>query len=860
MLRSNRLIINATRAKQYSNVLSTRDITIGTFYNDLGVVLARHTKWNDVTRRRPVNSAPLTAAGTGGSPRGKKDDKDDKEKKLKEMMELMKRIQSGKATSEDSKKLEKLYQKHGPHSEAESLRKLRLALTKVTRDEETPSDLKEIRNALLRSTVDKPMRRKLFMYFYDNYIDKASNYKKATKSDEKEEKKEEKEGKEEEQAEKSEEQKQEDNKNDIKERLKRALAVTLFFYGLLVLIRGASSPENVNVKDVTWSDFKNKLLPTGQVSKIRVFPEKELAYVYLYQNSKGLDGIPLEPTYRLQIPSLARFEREVRAVEDAVGLPPEHWTQIEFTRLEGINNLLVTGVLLAIGFGIYYMVKKSNFKMSAQSFAPFSKAKINIIDPKAPEGKSKLKIKFKDVAGLHEAKVEISEFVDYLKNPQKYTKLGAKLPKGAILTGPPGCGKTLLAKALAAESSAPFISMNGTEFIEMIGGLGASRIRDLFKEAKRRSPCIIYIDEIDAIGKKRSEGRGGYGGGNGEEEQTLNQLLVEMDGMDTNQGVILIASTNRPDILDKALMRPGRFDRHISVDLPTIIERKELFDLYVKKIKLNQNHPEHLTQRLAQMTPGFSGADIANVVNEAAIHAATDLHKQVEVTDLDFALQKIIAGPEKRSKVLVQEEREVVAWHESGHALVGWLLEHTDALLKVTIIPRTSAALGFAQYNPRDKKLFGKDELFDRMCMMLGGRAAENITFGRCTTGAQNDLEKVTQQAYAQIKRYGFSSIVGPLSFASEPGQERAEQFQRKPYSKHLGNVMDSEARTLVKDAYLATEQLLRQNQSKLDLLAKTLLERETLSYEDVKQLIGPPKYGEKNVVDLADMVLPKDD
>lgn len=284
------------------------------------------------------------------------------------------------------------------------------------------------------------------------------------------------------------------------------------------------------------------------------------------------------------------------------------------------------------------------------------------------------------------------------------------MPKGAILTGPPGCGKTLLAKALAAESSCPFIVMNGTEFVEIMGGVGASRIRALFKEAKSRAPCIIYIDEIDAIGRRRNPQDAAMSGGSSEEEHTLNQLLVEMDGMDTNQGVIVIASTNRPDILDKALLRPGRFDRHVSIDLPTVLERQELFDIYLKKIKLNGTYAQ-LSKRLAQMTPGFSGADIANVVNEAAIHAATNRHKMVDVADLSFAMDRILAGPEKRSKTLIKEEREVVAYHESGHALVGWFLEHTDALLKVTIIPRTSAALGFAQYSPRDKKLFTKEEV-----------------------------------------------------------------------------------------------------------------------------------------------------
>uniref|UniRef100_A0A914YZT0 AAA+ ATPase domain-containing protein n=1 Tax=Panagrolaimus superbus TaxID=310955 RepID=A0A914YZT0_9BILA len=615
----------------------------------------------------------------------------------------------------------------------------------------------------------------------------------------------------------------------IIDKVKKVVVISLCIYGFIIMLsprRSSLDPQSVT--QTTWSDFVNKLLPTGQISKVIVYPEKDLAIIYLYAGAKSANGEPLHSVYRMGIPSVSRFEAEVRAAEAAINLTPEHWTQIQYRRLEGIGSIISIVILAAIIAGAYFLFKrvKVSFSMS-DIMNQMTNTKINVIDPLAKD--SKLKIKLKDVAGLHEAKVEVNEFVDYLRNPAKYSKLGAKLPKGALLTGPPGCGKTLLAKALAAECSVPFISMNGTEFVEMIGGLGASRIRTLFKEAKSRAPCIIYMDEIDAIGRKRSDGGDNQfgGGGSGEEEQTLNQLLVEMDGMDSSQAVILIASTNRPDILDKALMRPGRFDRHISVDLPTVLERQELFDMYLNKIKLDKK-PESLVKRLSQLTPGFSGADIANVVNEAAIHAASYQHKIVNVNDLSFAMDRILAGPEKRSKTLVLEEREIVAYHESGHALVGWLLEHTDALLKVTIIPRTSAALGFAQYNPKDRKLFSKEELFDRMCMTLGGRAAENVYFNRITTGAQNDLEKVTKQAYAQVKNYGMSTVVGPIT------------------------------RAIVAKAYFNTENIIRDNREKLDILAKALLERETLSYEDVKKLIGPPPFGDKNVIEIADQILPE--
>lgn len=339
--------------------------------------------------------------------------------------------------------------------------------------------------------------------------------------------------------------------------------------------------------------------------------------------------------------------------------------------------------------------------------------------------------------------------MDYLKSPERYQKLGAKVPRGALLLGPPGCGKTLLAKAVATEAQVPFLSMNGSEFIEMIGGLGAARVRDLFKEAKKRAPCIIYIDEIDAIGRQR-EGTGSMGGSSGESEQTLNQLLVEMDGMASKEGVLMLASTNRADVLDKALLRPGRFDRHILIDLPNQLERTAIFERHLSGIALEESSKKY-SARLSILTPGFSGADIANVCNEAALHAARLSQKTVTTKNLEYAVERLVGGTEKRSHALTPLERRTVAFHESGHALVGWLLPNSDVLLKVTIVPRTSLALGFAQYTPKEQKLYNKEQLFDKMCMALGGRAAENITFSRITTGAQNDLEKVTKIAYAQV-------------------------------------------------------------------------------------------------------------
>ncbi|CAK5039925.1 unnamed protein product [Meloidogyne enterolobii] len=587
-------------------------------------------------------------------------------------------------------------------------------------------------------------------------------------------------------------------------------------------------------------------LSSGQVSNILLVPKyysksnkqskPEIGRAFVYPVSFSGTHIQNTQVGVLHVPDLRKFTEQLRNKEIELNIPPERWVDISFYKPSAFSYLIpiiLFGIMISVPLFLTFRLSR---KIDIKEMFSIGQ-RIRIVDPASKEGKKNLKIKFRDVAGLHEAKREVMEIVDYLR---------------ALLTGPPGCGKTLLAKALAAESSVPFINVNGTEFVEMIGGLGASRVRQLFKKAKSSAPCIIYIDEIDALGRKRQNHSG-----NDEMEQTLNQLLVEMDGMDSNKGVVVVGSTNRVDMLDKALLRPGRFDRHITIDLPTLLERKELFDLYLQKIK-KENLLTGVSQRLAQMTPGFSGADIKNVVNEAAIHAATAQKKMVKIADIDFALQKIVAGPEKRSRVLIKEEREIVAFHESGHALVGWLLEHTEALLRVTIIPRTSAALGFAQYSPKDRKLFTKEELFDRMCMMLGGRVAENVIFGKITTGAQNDLEKVTKQAQAMIKWYGMSELIGPISFF--PGADadlRSADFTEKPYSKKLGNMIDQEIAKLVADAYYSTENLLKENKDKLEVIAKALLERETLNYEDVKRLIGPPKFGNKQVVDLPEDVLP---
>lgn len=413
-------------------------------------------------------------------------------------------------------------------------------------------------------------------------------------------------------------------------------------------------------------------------------------------------------------------------------------------------------------------------------------------------------VKFSDVCGLKEAKVEIMEFVDYLKNPDHYRNLGAKVPKGALLLGPPGCGKTLLAKAVASEAYVPFLSMNGSEFVDPIGGLGAAKMRNLFSEARKISPCIIYIDEIDAVGRKRE----GKARDTSEGEHTLNQLLVEMDGITTREWVVMLASTNRPEVLDLALLRPGRFDRHIMIDLPTAEERKEIFEHYLKSIRL-EHEPENYSKRLASLTPGFSGADIANICNEAALHAVRLQKGVVTGDDFEYAIERVVGGVEKRSSTVSQEEKRMVAYHEAGRALIGWLSEYGDILLKMSVLPRTHQAVGWSRFSSEEKYLFSEQELFEKMVMSLGGRAAETLIFNKISTRSTENLKLVQRIAYSQVRLYGMNKIVGPVSFDHQ-------SFQTKPYSKQLASVIDEEARKLVAKAFFNADIILRENKEKL--------------------------------------------
>ncbi|XP_018607982.2 paraplegin [Scleropages formosus] len=636
-----------------------------------------------------------------------------------------------------------------------------------------------------------------------------------------------------------EEDEEEKKRREREEQMYRERLRVLF---IIALIMSVLNTINSSGGNISWNDFVNEMLAKGEVMHVQVVPESDIVEIYLHPGAVIFGRPRLALMYRMQVANIDKFEEKLRAAEDELNIDTKDRIPVLYKRTGFFGNALYALGMAAIGVAIlWYIFRLAGMGGREGGFSAFNQlkmARFTIVDGKSGKG-----VSFRDVAGMHEAKMEVKEFVDYLKNPNRYLQLGAKVPKGCLLLGPPGCGKTLLAKAVATEAQVPFLAMAGSEFVEVIGGLGAARVRSLFKEARARAPCIVYIDEIDAVGKKRSTNISGFS--NTEEEQTLNQLLVEMDGMGTTDHVIVLASTNRADILDNALMRPGRLDRHIFIDLPTLQERKEIFEQHLKILKLTQP-ADFYSLRLAELTPGFSGADIANICNEAALHAAREGYKSIDTFSFEYAVERVIAGSVKKSKILSKEEQRVVAFHESGHALVGWLLEHTEAVMKVSIAPRTNAALGFAQILPRDQYLFTKEQLFERMCMALGGRAAEAITFNKVTTGAQDDLRKVTRVAYSMVKQYGMVDSVGQVSFP-ETVEEGA--IGRRPFSQGLQHQMDHEAKMLISRAYRQTEKLLLDNRDKLIGLANALLEHEVVNYDDIEALLGPPPHGPKKLI-----------
>lgn len=530
--------------------------------------------------------------------------------------------------------------------------------------------------------------------------------------------------------------------------------------------------------------------------------------------------------YVLKIGSIESFERYFIELNSTSSSDSK--VDLEYGEKSDVTSMLFNwGFFVAILFGFWFLMRRMTGQggPGGQIFN-IGKSKAALFD-----AENKVKITFDNVAGLEEAKEEIKEIVDFLKTPGKFTKLGGKIPKGALLVGPPGTGKTLLAKAVAGEAAVPFFTLSGSDFVEMFVGVGAARVRDLFKQAKEKAPCIVFIDEIDAIG--RSRGRGQMPGSNDERENTLNSLLVEMDGFSTDSGVIILAATNRPDVLDSALLRPGRFDRQISIDKPDINGREAIFKVHLKPLKMSKNVD---ARKLAAQTPGFAGAEIANVCNEAALIAARKDRNAVEMLDFQDAIDRVIGGLEKKNKIISPEEKKIVAYHEAGHAVAGWFLEHADPLVKVSIVPRGAAALGYAQYLPREQFIYQTEQLTDEMCMALGGRAAEELVFGKISTGALSDLERVSKVAQSIVTIYGMNKEIGHVSYHDS---KQSEYNFNKPYSEATAEKIDREVKKIIDDAYARTLALLSHRKQELEIIAKELLEKEIIFQSDLERLIG---------------------
>ena len=606
-------------------------------------------------------------------------------------------------------------------------------------------------------------------------------------------------------------------------------------------------------KRTTWNNFVNEMLRTDEVERLLVVTTNGESRVDIFIKSEALElekhkAVKEKSSgniggrtaqYYLKIGTIEQFNDDLDRVQE--GKSEEERVAVDYeTRTNWAGDLIgwLLPIAILVGFWIFIMKRMGGGAGGAggQLFN-IGKSKATLFD------KTKnVKVSFKDVAGLAEAKVEIEEIVEFLKNPERYTELGAKIPKGALLVGPPGTGKTLLAKAVAGEAQVPFFSLSGSDFVEMFVGVGASRVRDLFKQAKEKSPAIVFIDEIDAIGRAR--GKNMAQGGNDERENTLNQLLTEMDGFGTNSGVILLAATNRAEVLDKALLRPGRFDRQISVDLPDLNERIEIFKVHEKPLKTDDTVD---LQFLGKQTPGFSGADIANICNEAALIAARRKKKKIGHQDFLDAIDRIIGGLEKKNKIITAEEKEVIAFHEAGHAAVSWLTKYANPLVKVTIVPR-GRSLGAAWYLPEERQITTKEQMLDEMCAALGGRAAEEIAFGKVSTGALSDLEKVTKQAYAMVTVYGLNDKIGNVSFYDSSGQ--SEYSFSKPYSEKTGQIIDEEVSKMIEEAYVRTKAILASNKDKLALLAQKLLEKEVIYKDDLEAIFGERSFGQKSRVD----------
>lgn len=616
-------------------------------------------------------------------------------------------------------------------------------------------------------------------------------------------------------------------------------------------------------KKAEWNDIE-RWARKGHIEQLVVVSDRE-AHIFIKKDSLGFgehkDFNPNEKKfgterfhYTMNIGKPELLEAKVAKLNEAL---TKEKKAIITTEYDPSNNWVSTVLPYLLPFllllGLWVLIIR---RMGGGAGGPGAQI-FNIGKSKATlfDNNTKVNITFADVAGLDEAKEEVMEVVDFLKNPKKYTTLGGKIPKGVLLVGPPGTGKTLLAKAVAGEASVPFFSISGSDFVEMFVGVGASRVRDLFRQAREKAPCIIFIDEIDAIGRAR--GRGAVQGGNDERENTLNQLLVEMDGFPTDKGVILMAATNRPDILDQALMRPGRFDRQIGIGRPDLNGRAQIFEVHMKNIK---TAPEVTAMALSEMTPGFVGADIANVCNEAALIAARRNKKAVDMDDFNYALDRVIGGLEKKNKIISPEEKKIIAYHEAGHAICGWFLEFAHPLVKVTIVPRGLAALGYAQYLPKEQYITRKEKLIDDICMTLGGRAAESVVFDKISTGAQSDLDHITRLSYEMIVNYGLNEKVGNVSYYSM----LSESYNR-PFSEQTAYIIDQEVKIMIDEQYIRAKDLLRDKRKELDALASALLEKEVLHRSDLEELIGKrpftdPLPGESAQVPEVEPLMPDEE
>jgi len=630
-----------------------------------------------------------------------------------------------------------------------------------------------------------------------------------------------------------------------------------WIYGLIALSLLSARFFQIapDVATISNNEFV-KLMASGDVEKFVKIENKKTVRIYIkpdsvqkefyvqkFKQKLAKEKVKGNYLFEYKVDSWDSFNKQLEEIytKYAVVNIPDSTTVEENDWFGPIANTVFSLVLIVV---VWVLVMRKMGGGAGGSGGPggifnVGKSKATLFE----KGGTKVNITFSDVAGLEEAKEEVMEIVDFLKQPKKYTALGGKIPKGALLVGPPGTGKTLLAKAMAGEAQVPFFSLSGSDFVEMFVGVGASRVRDLFKQAREKAPCIIFIDEIDAIGRARGKNAMMS---NDERENTLNQLLVEMDGFGGDTGIIILAATNRPDVLDSALLRPGRFDRQISIDRPDVKGREEIFKVHLGPIKVSESLDIH---KLAEQTPGFAGADIANVCNEAALIAARKGKSGVEMKDFQDAIDRVIGGLEKKNKIISKDEKEVIAYHEAGHAICGWYLEHAYPLLKVTIVPRGTAALGYAQYTPKEQYLYTIEQLTDQMCMTLGGRAAEQIFFGKISTGASNDLQQITRMAYSMVTTYGMNDKIGNVSFY-DPSQENAFQ---KPFSEETGKIIDEEVRKMIDAAYQRTLTLLQERKAEVEKLAQALLTREVLHKSDVEELIGNRPFEEKTTLEVSE-------